>query len=498
MTTKYPSGLDTSAELPQISDNVTEISSDTLNAMRAAIFAIEHALGTSPQGSTASLVNRLAQSLNDDGTFKAAALVAAGLIALPITNSMVGSSAAIAESKLDLDFATQTLQNEISSNNVDIAALQLAFANLTNSFNQHVDGTAFKHDSFMILLDVLFPSSTPPSFVGLSATNVGDALIEINNDAITHAATGTVGAHKASNISIDALSFAATNVQQALEGLDNAAELRLEQHRDDQHASGFSNWANTLDGYNTKLQLAPSVLGNTTTAIIGPGSRNRIDFIGLTLSGLNVKQGDVVVVTDTISAGYYSIDDVGPRNPVGSKAILTDTQLEIVGTFPSDGYVQAQIFGKSSVAQFKTMVAPTIHQSDIRVDSIQVVRPNAARAISLGIDPKFIDNTKTLQIEVGTGGGAVRTLTITDLQKDRAGAAASPITVTSIVERINSVFQNRADGNAFPAAAYRVGDELMLAHNWDDDQDYTLRILSTGTPICDQRLTQIIMLAAIV
>src|SRR5438046_2430640 len=119
MTIKYPYELDTDAELPRIADNITEISSETLNAMREAIFAIERSIGADPQGSTSSLVSRLSMALNDNGTFKASALLAAGLIALPITNAMVGASAAIEESKLDLDFATQLLKDAISSNDVD-------------------------------------------------------------------------------------------------------------------------------------------------------------------------------------------------------------------------------------------------------------------------------------------------------------------------------------------------------------------------------------------
>ena len=92
---KYPGELDTDGELPPIADNITEIGAEAINSLRAAVFAIEHALGTAPQGTTSTLSARLAQSLNSDGTFKAAALIAAGLIALPITNTQIGTSAAI-------------------------------------------------------------------------------------------------------------------------------------------------------------------------------------------------------------------------------------------------------------------------------------------------------------------------------------------------------------------------------------------------------------------
>lgn len=473
--TKYPSELDTDAELPRVDDAVTEIGGQAIDALRQAMLAVEATLGTSPQGSTASLVNRLAVALNDDGTLKASALVAAGLIALPITNSMVGASAAIAESKLDLDVATQVLQNQINSSEVDILALQESFTDIVNDFNQHVDGTAFQHDSFDILLGAVL--------TGISGTTVGAALTEINSDAIAHAATSAVAAHQAGNIATSGIfgGESVTNVQQALEALDDASEVLLTKHRDDHHANGISNWANYAGGYNSNHQLVPATLGATATALILSGSRNVIDFISLNLESLKVKQGQMLVVQDTVSAGEYIIDDVGPRDPVGSKALLTSAQLEIVGTFPDDGYVTTQIFGQSSLQQFKTTLAPTIHQSDIRVDSVQFARPNAARVLSLGFDPGQITASSTLDLVLGVGPSLIRSITINNLHLDRNGAAASPITLDSVIGRINSVFQNRVDGNAIPAAAYKVGGELMLCHNWNDSSDFYLSVASTGT-----------------
>lgn len=473
--TKYPSELDTDVELPRVDDAVTEIGGVAIDGLRAATMAVQRAIGANPQGSTASLANRLSVALNDDGTLKSAALIAAGLIALPITNAMIGASAGIVESKLDLDVATQVLQDQIGSNDVDILALQESFSSIINDFNQHVAGTTFQHSSFDILLGAVL--------TGISATTVGGTLTEINNDLITHTSTATLGAHQAGNIATSGVygGQSVTTVQGALDALDDATESAVVVHRDDHHANGILNWANYPERYNENHQIVPTTLGASTTALILSGNRNIIDFISLNLGSLEVEQGNVLVISDTLSAGQYLIDDVGPRNPVGSKPALTSTQLEIAGIFPSDGYVTAQIFSQSSLQQFKTTLAPTIHQSDIRVDSVQMARPNAARVLSLGFNPAFVTASSTLALTAGVGTALTRSITVGNLHLDRNGAAASPVTINSVIERINSVFQNRVDGNAFPVAAYRVGDELMLCHNWNDDSSYYLSVLSSGT-----------------
>lgn len=481
----YPDDLDTDAEIPRVEDNITEIGGEAINALREAVFAIEKTIGENPQGSTASLVSRLATALNDDGTLKASALLAAGLVALPITNSQVGATAGIEESKLDLDVATLDLQDQITSNDIDIDNLRGLIDQLLNDFTQHINGTAFKHDSFDILLDSVSPTSTPAAFVGLSAVNVGDALIETNNRFLDHVSTGEIGAHKATNISVvnNFTNFAAADAQEALEELDRLRATEMIQHRDDMHANGFDNFDNSRDGYNTHLQLFPSEFGTSHPGSILSGRRSVFEFDGYSLAGFGVKQGDVLVITSLLAGGSYIIDDVGPRDAVGSKAALDADQVEVVGTFLDgyDGYeVQGAIYGQSSTFTLKGPGAPTIHQSSVRVDSVQLSRPNAARVVSLGINPTLLDSSSSLAFEVGVGSNLTRSITISDLTLDRNGSPASPISVDSVVERINNVLQNRVDGYAFPAAAYRVGDELMLAHNWQNNSNYTLRVLNSG------------------
>lgn len=237
--TSYPQNLDTDGDLPAVVDNVTEIGGEAINALREAVFALERALGTNPQGAATNLTTRLSESLNDDGTFKAAALIAAGLVSLPIVNSQVGASAGIVESKLELDVGTQNLQNQVSSNDLDILSLQNSIASLLNNFTRHVNGQAFKHDGFDVTISGL--TGQP------SLATVEDALNYLRDSFLDHVAATAVGEHFASAITYepDPLGvIQADNVQDAITGVEADFVEDRRKHNDSAHSNGVSN-----DGY---------------------------------------------------------------------------------------------------------------------------------------------------------------------------------------------------------------------------------------------------------
>lgn len=239
MTTKYPSDLDTDTELPSVTDGVTEFSGEAINAVKSAVLAIEQALGTSPQGTAATLTARLASALNDDGTLKAAALVASGLIALPITNSQIGSSAAIAESKLDLDVGTQALQNQIDSSHVDILALQDSLATDIVNLSEHVLGQDDRHDGYQIDIGGL---------TGHPEINTVEAALDFIYDTfLSHRSAALPSEHNASAITYAPLAGGVipdTTVQAAIETIDEGFTEDRRQHNDSAHSDGVAN-----DGY---------------------------------------------------------------------------------------------------------------------------------------------------------------------------------------------------------------------------------------------------------
>ena len=464
---KYPSNLDDDSSLPSVIDGSTEISGEVINALKAAVLAVQRAIGADPQGSLADLVARLAVSINDDGTLKSSALVVAAIV-----NSQVAAAAGIEESKLALDFSTQFLRDQITSNDIDIQILQSALAQLIADFSSHHLSGAFPHDSDQILLDAAYPSSTPPWLTGISGTTVADAIRELADALAAHTSPSAVAAHAASNISVTG-SFSyitASNVQEALEELEALRGEELRQHLDDAHSNGISAWENDPLGWNRNLQLYPSS-GTTAATVI---SRYVVDFGSDTLRDFKVARGEVLVFGNEA----YVIAEVGPRVGTGSKPTLDSTQLELFRPLPvASGIIQAAIFGKSSVSNLKSALAAATFPGTSTADTLLLARPNAAKVVSLGLNPLFIDASCELHMQVATGAGTSKSIIVDSLHLDRTGVTpVLKVTAASIAERINYVLCSAAAGNAVPAAAYVIGSEIAIIHNWSDSADYWLEI----------------------
>jgi hypothetical protein len=236
---RYPNELDNDVDLPSISDNITEVAAETINALRSSIFAIQSALGENPQGAASDLKTRLSYFFNDDGTPKQSALVAAGLIALPINNGHIASNAGIEESKLDLDYPTQTLQNAILSNDTDIAELQNLYNQILFDITQHFLGNANKHDGYDITLSGL--AGAP------SVDSVSLAIHYIWSQFLGHKAALSSTEHYASAIAYTPAPLGpitATNVQDAISQIDTAFYEDRRRHDDSAHSNGISR-----DGY---------------------------------------------------------------------------------------------------------------------------------------------------------------------------------------------------------------------------------------------------------
>lgn len=139
----YPNKLDTSVEIPVVRDNITEIGSDVLNSLRSAIFNIERTLGINPQGVAGNtLASRLSNLIDENGNLKDEALAKAGLLSGPISDKDVSKTAAIKEFKLDLDYPTTLLQDEISILNSKIKEFINALNELNTIVSTHVNDLA--------------------------------------------------------------------------------------------------------------------------------------------------------------------------------------------------------------------------------------------------------------------------------------------------------------------------------------------------------------------
>ena len=109
--TVYPNALDDDRTIIRIDDNLSELGTLAIDQLREAVFSIEKTLGINPEGSKASVEERISVLLAPDGQANAAALAAVGLATLPIHDNQVAANAGIQESKLSLSVDTATYQH---------------------------------------------------------------------------------------------------------------------------------------------------------------------------------------------------------------------------------------------------------------------------------------------------------------------------------------------------------------------------------------------------
>lgn len=299
-TSVYPEGIDNDSNLPVVLDNITEIGGDAINALRSSIIAIETAIGVNPQGSQTNLTERLFQVINDDGTFKAAALLAAGLISLPITNAQIGSSAAIEESKLNLNYTTNALQLQITSNDVDISNLQASLATDIARLSSHIIGSAYKHDGYQVTISGL---TNKPNIL-----TVEDALTFIYDAFLSHKSSVTNDEHNASAIRYNPNAtslLSSTDVQSAIDEVDGIIISELEKHYTLAHGNGISSDGYTLhDGQvnfdNIALRLTRYQSAGGATDITKLGLVNAANVItrGFSPSAINATYSAIKITAE--------------------------------------------------------------------------------------------------------------------------------------------------------------------------------------------------------
>lgn len=500
----YPNSLDSDLELSRVEDNTTEISSDAIANIRDAVIAIEKALGIDIQGNKNDLVSRLAISIDQNGKLRASALSDAGLIALPINNSMIGDTAGILESKLDLDYSTQSLHNSISSLQTTTNGLTSGLTSSSGRFNSHVLGTGEYHDGYQIKIN----RTTGNGVAGVSGLTVGDVVNEIATLLLAGDSTTTphidlnlpsTVKHLAESLSInqsttyEVLDMSSYDMQSVVENIDYNLKRQQEKHVDGFHSNGIFRNINAGDYYSATQERLASTSGVTytegTSIITIPGVSS--------FSDLYIYSGSIIEIENGIDAGTYQILETGAltaAQTLGDIPALTATQLLInhvfVDTAVSGDGISASIYDAASVSSNLAPLACAVKNNVTLVDSVAILNPNAARVVSLGFNGDILgvdsdDNELgsdgySINIEAGLDDSMVRGLTITHLNRNRLGTHAVAVSAKTVAERINAFVSDPTLGHHFPITAFEVGNELIISHNLVGSQ-YTLEILGGYT-----------------
>lgn len=491
----YPQALDTDLELPRVDENITEMGGDAINSLRNAVFNIEHALGLNPAGTKPSLADRINMSLDAEGRIKASALNEIGVVTLPITNAQIGATAAIVESKLDLDHPTQTLRNLISSLQTDVVGLQTGVAAITSRFNLHVIGQGDFHDGYQIKIN----TGTFVGVGGLVATTIGDAVNEIAghlfgvvNGREPHIdfSLPTDIKHVASKVSVDTSNFSSIdrtvkNVQEALDGIDQQVLSQQSGHVDGFHANGILKEINSGEFFNPNQQK----FRDTSSSYTQGSTVVTIPSIA-SFASIGVKSGDILYVEDTtgsiMDAGSHKIRAVGPLvagDTLGGLPTLASNQLSVFHVFEeTQASITVDGYEAASVSSENAPLACSVRNNTTLVDTPTILNPDAARVVSLGFNGAVLNGDGyDIHLRVGLTGGVYRELTIPNLNRERLAASqASPVDATSVAERINAYVSDPVLAHHFPVSAFRIGNEIAIAHNLVGEE-FTLEVLDGYT-----------------
>lgn len=490
--TVFPENFDSDVEIPRVDKNVSEISGDAINSLRDAVFAIQRALGLNIQGNKPSLADRISVSIDSDGFIKKSALENIGLLTLPVTDKEIGNNAGIKESKLDLDFGTAFLNSKVSSLKTDVDGISAGLSSQTASFNLHILGQANFHDGYQIKIN----SGTSFGVAGLQATTVGDAINEIgtlllsgNNNITPHINLGlpSTTKHLASEIGVNTESFdnidkTATDLQSALNSVDDAQGALGVVHIDNFHANGILKNINSGTDFNARRK----VLGPETGATYTEGTS--VVTITSVSSFTSIEPGDILEIqspSNLKDLGTFQIRAVGPLSDtesLGGLPSLSANQLAIFHTFKesraANDNVVVNVYKPASISSELAPLACAVRSNETIVDTISVLPPDAARVVSLGFNGSILNlDGYEIAIRAGIGDGQTRELTITDLNRERLQTnQAQPVDAKSVAERINAFVSDPDLGYHFPISAYKIGNELAIAHNLVGP-DFTIEIL---------------------
>lgn len=523
--TLYPTALDSDASILRIDDNITELGGEAINQLRAAVFAIEAELGVGLSGTLGNLSDRLAVILNENGTIKASALEAIGLVTLPIVNSHVGTGAGIAESKLALDYGTSNLHTLILAFKETLENTVIFADLISTDFLRHLAGTTTlsnnstkaHHVASHIDLNNVPSDDRAPIYVwdGLkdkngtarTAEHVADALLQINNDLTSHQ-NSVDDAHLAAGISVDVDDFQeipleANTVQKVIDYLDDSEVLKIGEHRAVQHANGIPRTARSsslIDGDGYGQNVVSATVVNTFRAhppATAPVDSNTfgddvIQFVPDNTNFIFDSQFKNVQPGDIIRINYGN--GIETSFMVESKRFVPGSEwyVRINGANLSesiDGYALARVDRPSADSNTYGVLAIAAANSipsnlyPNLIGSVIVGHPKGATALGLEFDGHKINSTHYklfLQIyPTGNPADAVIDLPAIDVTGD-AGVSPGSYTLDKIVQQTNNALRGVGYNYRFIAFEHEGNFGIMLADSINN-VSFSIVNVTTGT-----------------
>lgn len=434
---KFPNELDDDVTLPRADDNVTEIRSDIINALRHAIFNIQLELGVNAKGSANSLAERFNVSFDRNGNLNLSTIKSIIDSIGPISDNHIANNANIPESKLRLDHPTGNLNNSLLVLKSDTETALSFISSYGSKIQPHIDGAAFNHTLDKINL----PNDTIRDNIGQPRPS-GDAFIalkDLNDDFVNHQkSTGKdsngLYAHYASGIEVKTNNFSyidknARDLQSLANFIDqNSLSLlgtrtqTLYQNGITRSSRSFPLNSTLLENY-SKYNTAGGSVDGYISSILGS-----IDVSGAFSAKVN---GGQLIVPPTQVNTYQSQsspsddDDVVNFIPTSSndlsfyKKINSVMVGDILTINYKDGNETNSTISSFLIKEVKAIWDPTNPQYSVRINGKNIVNTSNAVAIvsrsyfntdkygALAIAPVMVDlPSKKRSLIVGDPRGA--------------------------------------------------------------------------------------------
>jgi len=543
MASRYPNALDDTDNLPTVRDNLTSIGGDLLNRLRDSILAIERTLGINIQGTFADLASRLSVIINSDGSINKQAFQAIGGVFGPIRNDDIDPNARIAESKLYLNYPTALLQDEIKNLDARNAGLIDLILSANASLQEHVSRATGAHRSTAIATDIQTTAvQSSVASIKIDQSNVQLVLQQlyaghinfypgINSDKLNL----TNSPHQANQIFYDNRNteLPTNSVQGAIDNIFTKGDAFVTDHQRQLHSNGIQRRVERVDTDNSsgigrgriliseftgRIQY-PNSSSDTSMFIDVPiqqgASISGIPLITLNADGttesIPIDVNDNLQITDSLGNQYalVSITDLKINPVTDPNTNITTNYLVGINVF-YDPDVFSALFNANGITSSNpvlVMIGSVYQKIDVAgnanslncvarvlkpnsvsepslsssVSQIQVAHPNAATIISKGFNASALARRADGYFDRNFSSTLTMVVEGKTYQVQIVPNSPVDITLDTCVSKANLEFLKQN----IPVAAYRIGEEMAITHDWPDDifiagSKHTIRILSGG------------------
>lgn len=542
---KFPLNYDDDISLPFVNNNLTEIGSEAINAVRDATFNIEQYLGIGANGTTNSLSDRLNVSLNPDGTIKPSAIASLGLITLPITNNQISNLAQIEEYKLKLDHKTSDLYNYIFDLSTDVNTSLNWISGTGVKVDPHLMGVIFRHN-----MDQVDVTSNPSLLLknkyltNRDNSNSYTLINDINNELLNHHfADGTQSnnspilnvitssgekfpgtyAHTGSGIYLNTVRFQnipqnITDVQKLSEYLDTAS-LLIDTIIKNLYSNGISRSSRSSrlisDGYGKLIDgYGQSIIPPTTviTYLFNNGSASSpFDDISLgddiiefkpTSQEISSNSFDakfhLIKVGDIITVNYGNVETkflikekkyIQDSNPQNKKYIVRINGRNFAYKTNAKAQVDKPLFNNN---KYGVLAVSAVNNNFNEKPSLLVVNPRAASVTGVDFNPDLLDENHCLLYLAlypnGNPDDGYKILPAIDVTGNQ-GLTPGKYTLSSIIESTNESFRKVGYNYRFSAFENNGQFGIALADSYNNASFSIINMIVGSNGMPDQAAT---------